>query len=81
MCDGEQRDAGVLDCLVHATLHVDAHRARALVQQGVLRPGVTTTRGEGFRLGSSVTTTRGEGFRLGSSETTTRGGSLDSGLV
>ena len=39
MRDGEQRDARILGRLVDLALHVDRHRARALVQQRELRPG------------------------------------------
>ena len=39
MRDGEQRDASILGRLVDLALHVDRHRARALVQQRELRPG------------------------------------------
>lgn len=39
VCDGEQRDAGVLGSLENLSLHVDAHSAGAFIQQGVFGPG------------------------------------------
>lgn len=38
MSDGQQRDARVLGGLEDLSLHVDAHGAGTLVQQGVLGP-------------------------------------------
>ena len=38
MCDGEQRDAGILSSLENLSLHVNAHGAGALIQQGIFRP-------------------------------------------
>lgn len=39
VCDGEQRDAGVLSSLENLPLHVNAHSAGALIQQRIFGPG------------------------------------------
>lgn len=41
VCDGEEGDAGILGSLENLSLHVNAHGAGTLIQQGIFRPKYT----------------------------------------